>query len=461
MPPAGLLQLARLARRWGQEKKMGPLTAKLRDARSQATLRTKRRRTTRVWPRPPIYSLWAATKLSLNALLEQIGPQAGPALTSGIFDVLANSTSDAVGSALVKRWTQLTPAGKASAVDLLLKRAAWTNALLDGVEKGGVDKGDFSVEQAQRLSKYPERRDRPAGRNKLLAGSGVLSNPDRQKVVDLFAPALKRHGDAVKGKAVFEKNCAKCHRHGDIGNVIGPDLTGMAVRERADLLIDILDPNRSVEGNYRQYSVLTKDGRVMTGLLLSETKTNVELLDSEAKKHDVLREDIDEFKSTKLSLMPDGFEKLGQDDILAVLEFLTVRDKFFPLPLGKAATITSVRGMFISKDGRGATADLSEVGSANGVRRAVPGHRPARRRHSERDRVVRPRRCRVEGDAEVRDGAVQRFGQGDPPAGRRRRLGLAVRQEGNNVDDCAPALRRRQDGGPRIAQRRSDGGLHP
>ena len=81
----------------------------------------------------------------------------------------------------------------------------------------------------------------------------------------------------------------------------------------------------------------------MTGLLLSETRTNVELLDSEAKKHNILREDIDEFKSTKLSLMPDGFEKLGQDNILDVLEFLTARDKFFPLPLGKAATVASVQ----------------------------------------------------------------------------------------------------------------------
>src|SRR5205085_10082336 len=94
----------------------------------------------------------------------------------------------------------------------------------------------------------------------------------------------------------------------------------------------------------------TKDGRVLAGLMLSETKTAVQLLDSEAKKRDVLVEDIEEVKATKQSLMPEGFEKLGEDDLLAVLEFLTVRDKFFPLPLGKAATIASVKGMFISKD---------------------------------------------------------------------------------------------------------------
>ncbi len=261
---------------------------------------------------------------SITAVLAQIGPQSGPALTQGLFDVLADSTAEGVGAGLLKRWPQLTPAGKNQAVDLLLKRPAWTNALLDAVENGGVDKADLSVEQARCLSKYPDEAV-AARAKKLLASGGGLPNPDRQKVVDLFAPALKRHGDAAKGRAVFEKNCAKCHRHGDLGANIGPDLTGMAVRERADLLIDILDPNRSVEGNYRQYTVVTSDGRVLTGLLLSETKTTVELLDSEAKQHVVLREDIDSFKGTKLSLMPEGFEKLGEEDILCVLEFLTAR----------------------------------------------------------------------------------------------------------------------------------------
>ena len=373
-------------------------------------------------------------------------PQSSPALTAGLFDVLADSPSDAVGLALAKRWSQLTPAGRGEAVDLLLRRPAWADALLDAVEKGGVDPADLSVEQAQRLSRYPDAAVSNRAK-KLLAAGGGLPNPDRQKIVDAFLPALKRHGDAVHGRKVFEQNCAKCHRHGDIGANIGPDLTGMAVRERGDLAIDILDPNRSVEGNYRQYTILTKDGRVLTGLLMSETKTSVELMDSEAKKHDVLREDIDEFKSTKLSLMPEGFEKLSEDDLLAVLEFLTVRDKFFPLPLGKAATITSVRGMFISKDADEQRLDLPQMGSASGVRRAVPGDRPARWGSAQRDRAVRAGRRRVEGDAEIGDGAVQRPSQGDPPAERRRRLVLAVQQEGIDLDDRAAALRGRQNGG--------------
>src|SRR5262249_26360342 len=75
-----------------------------------------------------------------------------------------------------------------------------------------------------------------------------------------------------------------------------------------------------------------------------------ELLDSEAKRHVVLREDIDTLIASKQSLMPEGFEKLGADDLVALLDFLSVRDRCFALPLSKVATITSVRGMFYDRD---------------------------------------------------------------------------------------------------------------
>ena len=89
-------------------------------------------------------------------------------------------------------------------------------------------------------------------------------------------------------------------------------------------MIHILDPSRSVEGNFVQYTVATTDGRVINGLLASETKTSVELLDAEAKRQVVLREDIDEMAASKKSLMPEGFEKqVSTDDIRNLLAFLT------------------------------------------------------------------------------------------------------------------------------------------
>lgn len=112
-----------------------------------------------------------------------------------------------------------------------------------------------------------------------------------------------------------------------------------------------MDPSRSVEGNFRVYTVTLQDGRVMNGLLASETKTLVEIIDAQAKKHVVQRDDIEELKASTKSLMPDGFEKLlPPADLVNLLEFLTQRGQYLPIPLGKVATIASDRGMFYSKD---------------------------------------------------------------------------------------------------------------
>jgi putative membrane-bound dehydrogenase-like protein len=347
LSPGGVLQLAALFRRWGQQDKLKELSAGIKQSLLTRVADDKLGDESRLAAARDLLTL-VGDASAVGTLLEQLTPQASPALTRGLLDALGQSTVDEVGPALVQRWAVLTPPSRGPAIAVLLRRPAWARALLTGLEKGAVDKTDLSIEQAQLLSKYPDKAiaERAA---RLLASSGRLPSPDRQKVLDALLPLAQRHGDKVRGKIVFETNCAKCHRHGSLGNVVGPDLTGVGARARPDILIDILDPNRSVEGNYRQYQIETKQGTLLTGLLAGETKTAVELLDSDAKKHVVLREDIENMISSKLSLMPEGFEKVPADDLVALLDFLTARDKFFPLPLGKAATITSVRGMFNDK----------------------------------------------------------------------------------------------------------------
>ena len=170
-------------------------------------------------------------------------------------------------------------------------------------------------------------------------------------MIDELAPVVLRGGDAARGKEVFRQQCAKCHAHSGEGGKVGPDLTGMAAHPAAELLVHILDPSRSVEGNFVQYTVATTDGRILNGLMASETKTAVELLDAEGKAHVVQRSDIDELVSSKKSLMPEGFDKQVPPAAIAdLLAFLTARGKFLPLDLRAAATAVSTRGMFTDPD---------------------------------------------------------------------------------------------------------------
>src|SRR5262245_27079504 len=99
--------------------------------------------------------------------------------------------------------------------------------------------------------------------------------------------------------------------------------------------------------------VATTDGRVISGLLAAETRTTVELLDAEGKRHVVLREDIDEMTASKKSLMPEGFEKqITTAQLNDLLAFLTTRGKYLPLDIRKTATIVSTKGMFYDADSR-------------------------------------------------------------------------------------------------------------
>lgn len=287
-----------------------------------------------------------------ETVLAQITPRSPPELAVGLVSAAAGSEAPAVGKALTARLAGLTPAARGAALSALLSRTEWSKALLDAVEAGKARLDDLALDQKRSLSDHPDK-DVAARARRLLAAGGGLPDADRQKVIEQLSPLVLSGGDPAKGKAVFKQHCATCHRHTGEGNNIGPDLSGMAVHTREHLLTDILDPGRNVESNFRQYVLRTDDGRVLAGLLASETKTAVELIDAQAQRQTVLRENIEELLVSSKSMMPEGFEKqIPAASLADLLAFLTQRGRFLPLDLRKAATITSVKGMFYGEDAK-------------------------------------------------------------------------------------------------------------
>jgi putative heme-binding domain-containing protein len=285
-----------------------------------------------------------------ETLLALITPRTSPGLAAGLIAAVSRSSSPEVAGVLVKALPALTPSSRADAIRALLGREDWVASYLGAIERGDVRLDELSLDQKQALAGYPNRAIASRAK-KLLARGGGLPDADRQKVIGAVAPIALKRGDASKGKSVFAQQCAKCHRHGGEGGMVGPDLTGMAAHPKGELLINILDPSRSVEGNFVSYTVATTDGRMFNGLLASETRTSVELIDTEGKAQKLQRDDIEELVASKKSLMPEGFEKqISPESIADLLEFLTQRGKYMPLDLRKVATIDSTHGMFHSKD---------------------------------------------------------------------------------------------------------------
>ncbi|MFM8496183.1 MAG: PVC-type heme-binding CxxCH protein [Planctomycetia bacterium] len=284
----------------------------------------------------------------VTLLMQRVGGKTNPEISAGLIAALGRSSSAEAPAAILDRLASFTPPVRESAVRTILANRDWAAALVARLEKRQVNLGDIPITERTKLTEHPDRKVRERAK-KLLAAGGGLPNADRQKVIDEILPVVSRGGDAARGKLVFKEQCGKCHMHSGEGGKVGPELTGMAVHPAHELLIHILDPNRSVEGNYRAYTISTDDGRVVTGLLAAESRTAVELVDAEGKRVVIQRSEIDAFQPSPNSLMPVGFEKqITPDGFADLLAFLTKRGKFVPLSLEKVATAVSTKGMFIN-----------------------------------------------------------------------------------------------------------------
>jgi putative membrane-bound dehydrogenase-like protein len=352
LSPNGQLAIATLAERWGLGERFAVGMTTLRKALADQVGDESRPEKERIAAAQRLAQMHP-DRAALDRMLAGVTAKASPVLAAGLLDAAGQSATAELGPVLVAHWGQFTPQVRRQAVDILLRRPEWSRALLEALEARTLSASDLSTSQSQQLAGHPDKTLAERARA-LLAQGGGLPNPDRQKVLESLLAVTEKTGDAAHGLEVFKANCAKCHRHGDLGENIGPNLTGFAVHPKEKILTEVIDPNRSVEGNYRQYTVATADGRILNGLLASETRTAIELVDNEAKRHVVLREDIDEIIASPKSLMPEGFEKqVSPGDLADLLEFLTMKGKYFPLPLERAATVVSTLGMFHSKEAMG------------------------------------------------------------------------------------------------------------
>lgn len=350
LPAASRGKLLKLASTWGV-KGIDAQLAELTKAAFVTLADTKATDAARVAAAQQVIEFQPDSDEAAVKLLAAVAADASPALAGGIFEALAQSKSKGVGSAVVAKLKELPLTVRPAALQLVLAKADSTKAFLDAVEKGALRFDVLALDQRQALASHPDRAVSERAR-KLLALGGGLPSPDRQKVIEEMKAVLAKSGSAENGKKVFVTHCAKCHKHGAEGTAIGPDLTGFGVHPKEELVIAILDPSRSVEGNFKLYRVTTADDRSVLGILGAQTATTTEIIDAEAKRHQLAKADIVSIKETDKSLMPEGFEKVMKpEELTDLLEFLAQKGKFVPLPLDRVATVVSTKDMFFDAGG--------------------------------------------------------------------------------------------------------------
>ena len=233
-----------------------------------------------------------------------LSPQTPPDLQSAIVRRLSLESDASVATILLKGWESLEPALRSEILSVLITRPAWMGSLVGALEEGRVSNRDLGAGIRRSLEKQKDAKLR-ARIKRILAGS---VSDDRRKVIDRFQPALKLTANPENGKVIFGKLCAACHKHRNLGREVGPTLAALTDKRPESLLVSILDPSRSADPRYLSYRIRTRDGRVFSGMLASESGAAITLIDVTGKRHSILRSDIERMKGSDESLMPAGLE---------------------------------------------------------------------------------------------------------------------------------------------------------
>jgi len=125
-------------------------------------------------------------------------------------------------------------------------------------------------------------------------------------------------GNSQTGKGVAQ-SCIQCHQIGSDGHDLAPALGGFKNRDAEHLLTAIIAPNEAIEGGYRLYRLVKKNGQIIEGYMYRSDEYGTTIAKEGGQKIFTAKEQI---KSEKFlngqSFMPSRFDQFP-DQLLADL----------------------------------------------------------------------------------------------------------------------------------------------
>jgi len=245
----------------------------------------------------------------------------GPIQRSAV-KTLGLTADDTVPTILLKNWGALGPETRLAILDELMSRESWTFALVQQIEGGLISQAILDPARKDRLLRHGSSRVKELAA-KALNANGTAS---RAKAMEDFRPSLALAGDSRHGGEIHAKLCAVCHKLGNVGNDIGPNLQSVSAHPAEKLLTSILDPNASIEPGYLAYSCTLVGGEELYGIIAAETANSLIMKMADGKTQTILRGNIASLRSSNLSLMPEGLEAgMSKQDLADLIAFLRLQ----------------------------------------------------------------------------------------------------------------------------------------
>jgi putative heme-binding domain-containing protein len=258
-------------------------------------------------------------------VLPSVLTSARPEFTTRVLAALGRVENPKLADVILAEYPKLAPEVQPLAIDLVMQREPWARKLLDAVLHNKFPK---SVLDANHLRKIIESNDREAlwAVEKAFGKIRAERNPEREKVVAEMGQYLRANiGDPVAGQRVFKNLCAQCHTIYGEGGRVGPDITANGRASFDQLLSNVFDPSLVIGADYQVSTVVTKDGRNLTGLIVENNDRRVVVRMAGESEEAVPRNNVEYTRLSKLSMMPEGVENaFSKQDLCDLFAFLSL-----------------------------------------------------------------------------------------------------------------------------------------
>jgi putative membrane-bound dehydrogenase-like protein len=247
------------------------------------------------------------------------------AFRSAAIPLLARFDSPDIASAIIERFDAFASNDRATALSALAARPAFALALLDAVAAKKIARDQITAFQVRQLASL---KDSEVDKRVAAIWGRIGQTPmEKQKLINRLektfneAPLWAYNGSA--GKQQFQLLCASCHKLGNEGTQLGPELTGASKHGVRYFLENIIDPDAVIGTDFQLTMIETKDDESLSGLLVNQTASAVTLRTT-AGEVVVPKAKIKSQITSEKSLMPEGLiESLGDRERIELLKFLT------------------------------------------------------------------------------------------------------------------------------------------
>lgn len=240
----------------------------------------------------------------LDVVCRLVSEVADAQLRAAALAAIARQAKPDVAMRLLANWQRTSPAARAEVIGLLLGRDEWATALLHAVKDKRVAPQEVSLADRQRLTESTS----DAVRQLAAETFPPASTGSRAEVLRQYGSVASLAGSAARGQELFAKNCLACHAFAGAGHDLGPDLIALRDKDTDYFVKNILDPNAIIEPRFVNYTIILKDKRALSGVIKSETATDLVLSVGAGATETIARADITQIRASSSSMMPEGLE---------------------------------------------------------------------------------------------------------------------------------------------------------